>query len=203
MSETVVTHKIPAVAPRVRIRSMAAAPPKLASPHAVQAGPRIAITEQPLAALTPASRQLRRRGRGQVERLVANIVRVGCLVPVFVTGAGEIIDGHGIFEACRMLGYENVHTIVIDHLSDSDVRALRFSLNKLSEQSSWDPDAIAAEFADLLKIDPDLIAFTGFSMPEIDLVLAACGPEVDDLDAAHVEPMSGPAVSRAGDEWQF
>ena len=203
MSETVVIHTNPAVAPRVRTRSIAAAPPKLALPHAVQAGPRIAITEQPLAALTPVSRQLRRRGRGQVERIAANIVRVGCLVPVFVTGAGEIIDGHGIFEACRTLGYKNVPTIVIDHLPDSDVRALRFSLNKLSEQSSWDPDAVAAEFADLLKIDPDLIAFTGFSMPEIDLALAACGPEVDDLDAANVGPMSGPAVSRAGDLWQF
>ena len=197
------TSTIPSVIPRVRTRGIAVAPPKSSPPQALQAEPRIAITVQPLAALTPASRQLRRRGRGQVEQLAVNIARFGCLVPVLVTGAGEIIDGHGVLEACRTLGRETVPTIVIDHLSDSDVRGLRLSLNKLTEQSIWDPDALAAEFAELLEVDPDLIAFTGFSMPEIDLALAARGSEVDKLDAADVEPVSGPVVSRLGDLWLF
>lgn len=197
------TATIPTPAPRVRTRSAAAPPPGTASSGAVHCGPRIVITEQPLAALAPASRPLRRRGRGQVERLSANIARFGCLVPVLVTGAGEIIDGHGVVEACRTLGHTDVPTVIIDHLSAAEVRALRLSLNKLSEQSSWDPDALAAEFADLLAVDPHLIAFTGFSMPEIDLALAAFEAQAEEAEAEDVEPPTGPAVSRIGDLWLF
>nr|WP_319802240.1 DNA modification methylase [Methylobacterium sp. W2] len=199
------TATIPSFTPRVRIRSMAATPlvSNVAPSKTGRDGSIIAITIQPLAALSPVLRQLRRRGRGQVERLAANIARFGCVVPLLVTGTGEIIDGHGILDACRMLGRETVPTIVIDHLSAVEVRALRLSLNKLAEQSTWDPIALAAEFADLLAVDPDLIAFTGFSMPEIDLALAARDPETDDLDGMNAESISGPRVSRIGDLWHF
>ncbi|MDP4025984.1 DNA modification methylase [Methylobacterium sp. NEAU 140] len=119
-----------------------------------------------------------------------------------MTATGEIIDGHAIYAACLQLGHETVPTIAVDHLSDAEIRTLRISLNKISEESRWDPEVLAGEFAHLLAIDPDLIAFTGFSMPEVDFALAA--PGIDGSDPADLLPdMPGAAVSRPGDLWEF
>ena len=162
----------------------------------------IAITRQSIADVRPSKQALRKRGRGQVERLAANIERFGCLVPILVAAAGEIIDGHAIYEACRRLGHETVPTIIIDHLSDHEVRALRLSLNRIAEKSSWDENALAGEFAHLLAVEPDLAAFSGFELPEIDLALAAFdGGETDPTDAVPEPPVT--PISRVGDLWTF
>ncbi|MDP4003689.1 DNA methyltransferase [Methylobacterium sp. NEAU K] len=195
-------------APPIRVRQRripAGAPP--ASPLAPSTGahaptPGITITLQPIAAVRPLNQPLRKRGKGQVERLAANIARFGCLVAILVTASGEIIDGHAIYEACRRLGHTTVPTIVIDHLSTDEIRALRLSLNRIAERSTWDPDALAAEFAHLLAVEPDLVAFSGFDMPEIDLALTALNVDDTDPDDAVPERPSAP-ISRAGDLWTF
>ncbi|MCJ2017991.1 DNA modification methylase [Methylobacterium sp. E-065] len=179
----------------------------MASPPAAEAGgpalgPSIAVTRQPIAAVRPTKQPLRKRGRGQIERLAANIERFGCLVPILVKASGEIIDGHAIYEACRRLNHASVPTIVIDHLADAEIKALRLSLNRIADKSSWDTDALAAEFADILAIEPDLIAFTGFDLPEVDLALAALSvSDTDPVDAVPEPPIV--PVSRVGDLWTF
>jgi ParB-like chromosome segregation protein Spo0J len=160
---------------------------------------RIRIVDQPLTALRPASRQVRRRGKGQIEKLMANIAHYGCVFPALVTGGGEIIDHRAMVEACRRLGWKTIPTIIIDDLSPEEVKALRISLNKLAEGSTWDPVALAADLEELLRI-PDLISLTGFTMPEIDLALASFAPDPNAPDPAdHVPEVKGQAVSRLGD----
>ncbi|WP_267358992.1 MULTISPECIES: ParB N-terminal domain-containing protein [unclassified Methylobacterium] len=160
--------------------------------------PGIVITLQSITDIRPSKQVLRKRGRGQVDRLAANIERFGCLVPILVTASGEIIDGHAIYEACRRLNHASVPTIVIDHLADAEIKALHLSLNRIADKSSWDTDALAAAFADILAIEPDLIAFTGFDLPEVDLALTALSlGDTDPIDAVP-EPPAVP-VSRLGD----
>lgn len=166
------------------------------------AAPAIAIIYQPITALRPLDRPLRRRGKGQVERLAANIERFGCVVPVLVTSDGTIIDGHAIYEACRRLGHPTLPTIIIDHLSDNEVKVLRLSLNRVAVSTTWDSEALASEFAHLLAVEPDLVAFTGFNLPEIDLALtSSCIDGTDSTDALPEVPAT--AVSRLGDIWEF
>lgn len=195
-------------APPIRIRQRSApASASLAAPPVPSAGKPtrkadIAITPQSVADVQSSKQALRKRGRGQVERLAANIERFGCLVPILVTAAGEIIDGHAIYEACRRLGHDSVPTIIIDHLSVDEVRTLRLSLNRIAEKSSWDENALASEFAHLLAVDPDLVAFSGFDLPEIDLALAEFdGGESDPADAIPEPPVT--PISRVGDLWTF
>jgi hypothetical protein len=164
--------------------------------------PALSINYQPISVLRPLDRPLRKRSKGQVERLTANIERFGCVVPILVTSVGEIIDGHAIYEACRRLKHATLPTIVIDHLSEDEVRALRLSLNRIAEGSSWDPAALASEFAHLLAIEPDLVAFSGFDMPEIDLALTTLS--VDGADPADAVPdLPRAATSRLDDIWDF
>lgn len=189
--------------PRARVRTRTSSSTSLTSvtdPRAL----RLSVTYVPIGHIKRASRQLRRRGRDQVGRIAANIRRCGCLLPLPTTRDLELIDGHGVLDALNELAYETVPVVIIDHLSPAEVRALRLSLNKLAEQSSWDPDVLAEELADLFKIDPDLVAFTGFTMPELDACLAGFGQDPDAPDPADaVVDAAGPVVSRHGDHWLF
>ncbi|WP_456684570.1 site-specific DNA-methyltransferase [Bradyrhizobium sp. P5_C11_2] len=186
----------------IRTRHRAVSPVPSSNSGSAAPGSNLTVTNQPTAAIQPSKQAVRKRGRGQVERLAANIERFGCLVPILVTGRGEIIDGHAIYEACRRLGHTTVATIIVDHLSEDEVRALRLSLNRITESSSWDPDALKREFTHLLAFEPDLVAFSGFDMPEIDLALSAM--VVDDSDPADAIPeLQGEPVSRTGDLWVF
>lgn len=189
---------------RRAVAGAASALPAVPIPELEAASPRIAITYQLLGAIQPLKRQLRKRGKGQIDRLSANISRFGMVSPILTTGSGEIIDGHGVFEACQRLGLVSIPTIIIDHLSPDEIQSLRISINRLSEMSSWDPQALAAELKHLLAVDPDLTAFTGFTMPEIDVTLAAASIGLPGSDSADSVPdLASITVSRAGDLWLF
>jgi DNA modification methylase len=162
---------------------------------------RLSITHQPLSALKSAPRKIRSRRKGQAEALVTNIKRFGCVIPVLVTETGEVIDGHAVVEACKTLRHETIPTVIVDHLTPTETKTLRISLNKLSEGSVWDVDALAADFSELFSIDPSLLHFTAFPMPEIDSILSKLANDPDgDGDA---QPGTGPTVSRSGDLWSF
>ena len=132
---------------------------------------------------------------------MANIDRFGCIA-VVPTRRSEIIDGHAIVEACRRLDVP-VPTVAVDDLSEPEVKALRLSLNKLAEQSVWDPEALAATFDELFQLDPDLLGFTGFAMPAIDQLLAGVGIGADTDQDDDAVALSTTPVSRLGDQWLF
>lgn len=161
--------------------------------------PRLSILYQPASSIRPASRRLRSRGKDQRQRLIANIRRFGCRVAILVTQGGEIIDGHGVYEACVALGFDTVPTIIVDDLQPSELTALRISLNKFGEMSVWDESALKNAFEELFTIDASLLEFTGYDMAEVDAVLreltAASGFD-DPVPVAAAMP-----VSCMGDRW--
>lgn len=189
---------------RVRTRLLGCALPKI-DPIPAKALPWEAkIVHQSMSALKPASRRIRRRTKGQVEDLAGNIKRLGLIHPIIVTARGEIVDGHVVIEAWRSLGHDTIPTIVVDHLDEHEVKALRLSLNKFSERSVWDSEALALEFAELFAAAPDLVTFTGFSMPEVDVILSDFKGRFGTSDPDDVaEEPKGQAVSQLGDLWLF
>ncbi len=160
----------------------------------------LAIFLQAIGALRSANRRLRRRSKKQFGILCANIQRFRCRVPILVTGDGEIIDGHAIWEACKSLGHTTVATIVVDDLTSDEVRALRLSLNKIQDMSVWDEPALKLEFEDLFKNNPGLLAFTAFPTAEIDAYVGIGFGEPGNDDVPKTQPL---VVSRLGDVWVF
>lgn len=197
-----------AVFPRVRVRPQSPNTP-VASTRPDLRDLRLSIRYVPIGSLKRAPRRLRTRERGQLDGIVASLRAYGCVLPLPITGAGELIDGHGVLEALIQLGYEQVPITSIDHLPPEKVRALRIALNKLSEGSVWSPDELGAELDELLRFDPDLIAGTGFSMPEVDGLLAQLNADLGldpDADAVSTEAMAdgaSPVISRPADCWLF
>lgn len=116
----------------------------------------------------------------QVDKIASSIRRFGWDQPIVVDGAGEIIKGHGRYQAARRLGLEEIPILRAEDLSDAEVRAARIADNRVAE-SSWDIDLLGVEL-ELLEetgeVDPEL---TGFDEDELEAFMPedAVGEEPD------------------------
>lgn len=153
-------------------------------------------------------RRVRRAMKKQVNAVVEAIRKFGFRAPILVrrTGPGntyQVIDGHTRLEAARQLDALKVPCIVVDDLSDVDVRRLRLSLNKLQETGQWDDDALRLEINEIIEIDGDF-EFPGFELAEIEAFhLGTAAPDhgdpADDLTGFISDDLN--LVTREGDVW--
>lgn len=162
-----------------------------------------AIVDRPIGALHPYARNARTHSKRQLRQIAASIERFGFVNPVLVTGAGDIVAGHGRVEAAKLLGLKSVPTLSVDHLSDVERRAYILADNKLALNAGWDKEILAIELQGLIDLDFE-VDLTGFSLAEIDGVLDDAREA--SLDGAEtpddvVPAVSGPAVTRLGDYW--
>ena len=157
-------------APRVRTRTRPAAP-SAPPPSSAPLKPQMALT--PIGELKPASRQIRKRDKDQLDVLISTIERFGVVAPILITGEGEVVDGHPRLEACGKLGIESVPTVVVDHLSPPEIKALRIALHAVQEKSTFDPEGLKLELQGLFEGAPSLLPFTALPKPKIDQVMLA------------------------------
>ena len=89
-------------------------------------------------------------------------------------------------------------------LSEAQKRVYVLADNKLALNAGWDEDLLAAELGALLAQDLDLeVGIIGFSIPEVDALLATVAPEEPDDPADDVLPDAAPARVRRGEVWQL
>ena len=112
--------------------------------------------------------------RRQIKKLARLIDRWGIVLPIPIDAAGHVIDGWGLVEAAKCLGLSEVPAVTIDDLPEVELRALRQALNRVGDDADWNLPELAAEFGDLLQLDPEFdLTITGFEMGEIDVCSAA------------------------------
>ena len=169
----------------------------------------IAIAYVTLILIDAAPRRVRRALEKQIEAVMEAVKAFGFWVPILVRhkpgGARyEVVDGHVRLEAARRLGAEQLPCIIVDDLSDVDVRRLVLSLNRLQETGEWDNEVLRIEFTELLEIGVDL-QVTGFEVPEIDLVLQDHSSDLSDRDPLDdfddLKSSQSDPVTRPGDIW--
>jgi DNA modification methylase len=178
------------------------------SPKAVTDPGCLCITYRDLRDLRPYDANARRHDDKHVAILARAIDTFGFTVPVMIDQNSEIIAGHGRFEAALKLGMHSIPTVMIDHLTPAQVRALRIADNRLAEISSWDDETLKIELTDLaildldgkLEFDLDVI---GFDTAQLDIIItdpALTENEPED----NVQPdFQMPPVSALGDIWQL
>lgn len=157
------------------------------------------VESWPLDRLKPFSRNSRIHPRAQISQIKGSIEEFGFVNPIIVDQHGNIIAGHGRLIAARELGMESVPVIVIGHLTDVQIRALRIADNKIALNSGWDSELLKAELLALsVEIEID-IGVTGFSTGELEVVIGdRPDPDDDDIPAVRTEPKTKP-----GDIWQL
>jgi DNA modification methylase len=162
--------------------------------------PTLEVVLCPIGKLMAPAHDVRKHAAVHVQRLKASIGEFGVVRPLLIRGDGEIVDGVGLFLAAKSLGLSELPCIVVDHLTDSELRRLRLTLNRLQERGEWDLPALRAELSELRLAEEDLTV-TGFEAPEIDALLLDDEPD-GELDDTRLDPDAVP-VTQPGDLWRL
>jgi len=120
--------------------------------------------------LIPYVNNSRKHSDEQVAQISASIKEFGWTNPILIDGTNSIIAGHGRLMAARKLKMDEVPTIEISHLTDTQRKALVIADNKLALNADWDNTLLTIELDDLLK-DGFAIDILGFNEQEIKTIM--------------------------------
>ncbi len=174
-----------------------------ASSSAMRLENHLTVEPRALTSLKPYSRNPRHHSKHQIGQIARSIREFGFTNPILIDEAGEIIAGHGRFQAAKELGLETVPVLALTGLTVAQIRALRIADNKLAENATWTPEFLAHEL-NLIIEDTFDVSLTGFETAEIDLVIESLDKDSDDQI---METVSEPdrtlmPVTEVGDLWQ-
>lgn len=103
---------------------------------------------------------------GQIEEISRAMDRFGFTVPILVDKADMVVAGHGRLAAARMRGMAQVPTLLMDGLTEAEIRAYRIWDNRSTDLSEWDDSALLAELASLSD-ELDDLSITGFDADDL------------------------------------
>jgi DNA modification methylase len=159
------------------------------------------VVRWPVERLLPYARNARTHSDEQVAQIAASIAEFGWTNPILAGGDGVVIAGHARLLAARKLGITEIPVIILDHLSESQRRALVIADNRLALNAGWDEEMLRVEL-DALREDDFNLDLLGFGDDELEALLSEPDSEVTgntDDDAVPETPET--AVTVLGDVW--
>ncbi|MCX6625230.1 MAG: ParB N-terminal domain-containing protein, partial [Acidobacteria bacterium] len=155
----------------------------------------------PIDRLVPYARNSRTHSDEQIAQVAASIVEFGWTNPILVGADGVIIAGHARLLAARKLKMLEVPVIVLDHLSETQRRALILADNKLALNAGWDDEMLRVELESLKEdaFDIDLVGFTDEELEEILADPEGTSEGLTDEDAVPEPEVA--VVTVLGDVW--
>jgi len=97
----------------------------------------------------------------QIQQVAASIKEFGFTNPILIDQDGGIIAGHGRLLAAQLLQMDDVPTITLEGLSETDKKAYVIADNQLALNAGWDIDLLKLEIDNLSELDFD-ISLLGF-----------------------------------------
>jgi ParB-like chromosome segregation protein Spo0J len=161
----------------------------------------IQVEKWPVDRLLPYIRNARTHSDEQIAQVAASIVEFGWTSPILVGGDGIIIAGHARLAAARKLKMTEVPVIVLDHLTETQRRALVIADNQLAIRGAgWDEAMLRVELDALEEAGFDL-DIVGFSDEELEALAPSeeTREGLTDEDAVPEEPKT--VVTKPGDLW--
>lgn len=155
------------------------------------------ITYRPTSELIPYARNSRTHSEEQVAQIAASIQEFGFTNPVLIDEKG-IIAGHGRIMGARKLGMEEVPTITLHGLNESQRKAYIIADNRLALNAGWDDEMLRIEIADLKEdgFDLDLLGFEDEELAALEVEVVEGQTDPDEVP----EPPEDP-VTVLGDIW--
>lgn len=109
--------------------------------------------------LKPYKKNAKKHTKEQVEKIANSIKEFGFTQPVIIDKNMEVVAGHGRILGAKKAGLKNVPTVMLEELTEEQIKAYRLVDNKLNE-SEWDYNLLDEELSVLEKdIDMDLFGF--------------------------------------------
>ncbi len=164
------------------------------------------FTVKALNELRPFDNNAKRHPRKKVRTVVRSIQETGFNNPILVDSEGNIVAGHCRYLAASMLGLTKVPVVVLDHLTEGQIRLYRIADNRLAEAGSvWNKELLSLEMTEIATSFPDLdLTLTGFDAGEVELLqnITLGSGEVAEEEEPHSTSAESPATA-LGDIWQI
>jgi DNA modification methylase len=151
--------------------------------------------------LKPYANNAKKHPVWHVDQIKSSIEQFGFITPILINDRYEIIAGHGRLAAAKKMDLKQVPVILVNNLSDAEVRAYRIADNQLNFNTGHDEDLLRVELQELdnLVIDFDL-EIVGLSTGELDIIIG--GDEPSENDVADVIPeVQENFITKLGDVW--
>ena len=100
-----------------------------------------------------------RNNENAVDKVASSISEFGFKNPIFVDKNNIVVNGHTRLLASKKLGLKEVPVIVIDDLTDTQIKAFRIADNKVAEYSKWDYDLLNIELEQLEELEFNMSNF--------------------------------------------
>ena len=166
------------------------------------AGKPLSIRYIPIDHLTPDPRNARVHSKKQIRQIAKSIESFGFNVPILVDGTSNVVAGHGRLLAAKHLGWTEVPTICLEHLSEAQRRAFMIADNRLTEIAVWNDRLLAEQLKELSDLNLDFdIEVTGFDMGEIDFRIESLTSGSTEVAEPTITVVLGPPVTQVGDIW--
>ncbi len=159
------------------------------------------IEYRPVDLLIPYARNAKQHSDAQVAQIAASIREFGWGTPILVDGSNNVIAGHGRLLAARKLGMSEVPVVPMDHLTDTQRRALILADNKIGENANWDDELLGLELSELSDAGFNL-ELTGFTEDEWEALIAGEETNKEGLtDEDEVPEVPENPISKPDDLW--
>ena len=112
-----------------------------------------------------------RNNENAVDKVASSISEFGFKNPIFVDKNNVVVNGHTRLLASKKLGLKEVPVIVIDDLSEAQIKAFRIADNKTSEYAEWNEE--------LLKLELDQLEDMDFNLDELNIDYSDFNIEVE------------------------
>ena len=142
--------------------------------------------------LKPYKKNAKKHSKEQVEQIANSIKEFGFTQPVIIDKNNCVVAGHGRILGAKKAGLKQVPTVMLEDLTEEQIKAYRLVDNKLNE-SDWDFSLLDEELEILSEdIDMELFGFdtdmsdedlekalkeVKFKVKEKHLVIVACKTE--------------------------
>ena len=95
----------------------------------------LAIRVVPISSLKPHPNNAHTHPKHQIRQIAGSIRAFGFVCPVLIDASNQIVAGHGRVDAAKQIGMEAVPAILLEGLSEHQVRALIIADNRLTENA--------------------------------------------------------------------
>lgn len=124
------------------------------------------VTYKAIHTLTPYENNSRTHSENQIKQIVASVREFGFTNPILIDENQCIIAGHGRLLAAELLGIDEVPTITLEGLSETQKAAYVIADNKLALNAGWDEEKLQLSLDELISLDFDMDLLGWDELPE-------------------------------------
>lgn len=117
---------------------------------------KLQIVEIEIEKLMPYSGNAKLHPAFQIDQIAASIKRFGFNDPIALNDDNTIIEGHGRLYAAQKLGLKTVPCLYLKHMSEAERKAYMLAHNKLTMNTGFDQELLAAEIECIAELAEDI-----------------------------------------------